>query len=127
MNFPEGAYPSPVTSINAPFTDIFRTVILFSVSVPVLSVQITVAQPSASTACNFRTITFFLTMRCTPIASVIVTTAGSPSGTAATARLTDARNISFAAMPCKVPVMKTTMQIMSAPMPMYFASCFIRL
>ena len=55
------------------------------VSVPVLSVQITVALPRVSTAGSFRMRTFRAAMRWTPIASAMVTTAGSPSGTTATA------------------------------------------
>ena len=58
-------------------------------SVPVLSVQITVAQPSVSTAGSRRTSTWRAAMRCTPMASAMVTMAGSPSGTAATASETD--------------------------------------
>ena len=70
------------------------TVILFWVKVPVLSEQITVAQPRVSTDGNRRTIAFRRIIRCTPSASAIVTIAGSPSGMAATARLTPAKNIS---------------------------------
>src|SRR4029450_6064132 len=42
------------------------------VSVPVLSVQITVAQPSVSTAGNLRISTWRAAIRCTPNASAIV-------------------------------------------------------
>ena len=55
------------------------------VSVPVLSVQMTVAQPSVSTAGSLRIRTWRAAIRWTPIASAMVTIAGSPSGTAATA------------------------------------------
>ena len=65
-----------------------RTVISFFVSVPVLSEAITVAEPSVSTAARCRTIAFRRAMRCTPIESTAVTTAGRPSGTAATASAT---------------------------------------
>ncbi len=61
------------------------TVISFRVSVPVLSVQITVVEPSVSTAGRRRTRAPMRAIRCIPIASVIVETAGSPSGTAAIA------------------------------------------
>jgi len=46
-------------------------------------------------------------MRCTPIASAIVTTAGSPSGTAATASDTADRNTSNAPSPRTNPVIAT--------------------
>ena len=65
-----------------------RTVISFFVSVPVLSEAITLAEPSVSTAARWRTIALRRAMRCTPIESTAVTTAGSPSGTAATASAT---------------------------------------
>ena len=42
--------------------------------------------PSASTAGSFRVMAFRFAICCTPIASVIVTSAGSPSGMAATAK-----------------------------------------
>ena len=65
-----------------------RTVISFFVSVPVLSDAMTVAEPSVSTAARWRTMALRLAMRCTPSDSTAVTTAGSPSGTAATASAT---------------------------------------
>ena len=70
----------------------------FSVSVPVLSEQITEALPSVSTAGNRRMIARRAAMRRIPTASTIVTTAGSPSGMAATARLIESRNISSGSM-----------------------------
>ena len=63
-----------------------RAVISSLVSVPVLSEQMTETLPSASTAVRRRIRALRLTIRCTPIASEIVTTAGSASGTTATAR-----------------------------------------
>lgn len=63
-----------------------RTVISLRVSVPVLSEQMTVTDPSVSTAGSLRTIADRVAMCRTPRASVMVTTAGSPSGTAATAK-----------------------------------------
>ena len=56
------------------------TVILFNVSVPVLSQQTTVALPSVSTAGRLLTSAFFFAMRCTPSAMTMVDVAGSPSG-----------------------------------------------
>ena len=75
------------------------TVMRFSVSVPVLSEAITVALPSASTAGRRRMIACRRAIRCTPIANAIVTTAGSPSGTAATARLIPASAASAGGKP----------------------------
>jgi len=62
--------------------------------VPVLSVQITVVQPMVSTAERRRTMAFFRAMRMVPMARVPVITAGSASGTAATARLIPHKSIS---------------------------------
>jgi hypothetical protein len=64
------------------------------VKVPVLSEQITVTDPSASTAGNRRTIARRRDIRCTPIARVTVMIAGSPSGIADAARATAIMNIS---------------------------------
>ncbi len=65
------------------------TFILFSVRVPVLSLQIKLQLPKVSTACSLRTIALLLLIFCMPIAIIIVTTAGKPSGIAATAIATD--------------------------------------
>jgi hypothetical protein len=61
------------------------TVILFCVRVPVLSEQMTVTEPRVSTAGSLRMSALRLTMRWAPMASEKVWTAGSPSGTIATA------------------------------------------
>ena len=82
-----------VSSSSAPSAQ-RTTVIRFCVSVPVLSEQITWQLPSVSTACRCRMIARFAAMRRTPSARTIVTTAGSPSGIAATARLIAIMNIS---------------------------------
>jgi len=58
------------------------------VRVPVLSVAITVAEPSASTDDSFLTIALRCAIRLTPRASTTDKIAGSPSGTAATASAT---------------------------------------
>ena len=55
------------------------------VSVPVLSEQMTEAEPSVSTDESFLTTALRLAMRCTPSASTSDRIAGRPSGTAATA------------------------------------------
>ena len=70
------------------------TVMRFWVRVPVLSEQITPAQPRVSTAGSFFTMALCFTIRCTPRASTMVTMAGRPSGMAATARETAAMSIS---------------------------------
>ena len=75
------------------------TIISLRVSVPVLSVQMTLTEPNVSTAGSRRTMALRRAMRCTPMASVIVMIAGSPSGMAATARPTAARNMSSALNP----------------------------
>ena len=69
-------------------------VISFLVSVPVLSEQMTVTEPSVSTAGRRRMIARFCAMTRVPMASTMVTMAGSPSGMAATASPTTARKIS---------------------------------
>ena len=73
------------------------------VKVPVLSVHITVALPKVSTTGNFLTITFFLAMTLMPIANAMVTTAGSPSGIAATAKDTDILKSSSIKSASKLP------------------------
>jgi hypothetical protein len=60
-------------------------VISLRVRVPVLSVQMTDAEPRASTALSFFTSAWRFAMRWTPIASTTERMVGSPSGTAATA------------------------------------------
>ena len=75
------------------------TVIWLRVSVPVLSDATTVVEPSVSTAGRWRMIARRRAIRRTPIASAIVTTAGSPSGTAATARLMPASAASASGKP----------------------------
>ena len=59
-----------------------------AVSVPVLSVQITVTAPMVSEACNLRTRLFDLSMRRILRASAKVIAMGSPSGTAITISVT---------------------------------------
>lgn len=63
----------------------------FSVRVPVLSVAMTVTLPRASTAERRRTTALRRAILSTPRAKARVRTAGSPSGTAATARATAKR------------------------------------
>ena len=56
-------------------------VISFRVRVPVLSVQMTVVNPSDSTAASRRTSAPRLAMRCIPTARATVVATGKPSGT----------------------------------------------
>jgi hypothetical protein len=87
-----------------------RTVISFLVSVPVLSEAMTVAEPSVSTAARWRTMAFRLAMRCTPRERTAVTTAGRPSGTAATASATPRIRTSNSA---EKPVTSSTRRIVA--------------
>mmetsp|Transcript_38881 Transcript_38881/g.67262 ORF Transcript_38881/g.67262 Transcript_38881/m.67262 type:complete len:202 (+) Transcript_38881:628-1233(+) len=75
-----------VVSISgAPNRTILCTAILFSVSVPVLSEQITLTLPRVSTAGRDFTIALEPAMTLTPMAKVTVMQEGRPSGMAATA------------------------------------------
>ncbi len=74
----------PLTSSVCPDTQTKRAVIRFCVSVPVLSVQITVVAPSVSTEDSRFTRHRWRAMRCTPSASARVSVGSSPSGTLAT-------------------------------------------
>ena len=94
------------------------TVILFCVSVPVLSEQMTSQLPSVSTAGKCRMIARFAAMRRTPSAKTIVTTAGRPSGIAATARLMEIMNISSGSAFWISPIKKITAHIPSTKNPM---------
>ncbi len=87
---PTASYPVPVKLYSDPSKKISFTVISFLVIVPVLSEQITSTDPKVSTALSFLIRACFLAILCVPIAKEIVTTAGNPSGIAATASATDA-------------------------------------
>src|SRR5690625_913346 len=78
----------PLSSTSPPAVSTRRRVISLRVRVPVLSVQITEADPSVSTEPSFLTTAPRRANRCTPMASTRDRIAGSPSGTAATARET---------------------------------------
>ncbi len=101
---PAGSYPTPLTRDSTPPAAIRCTVISFWVSVPVLSVQMTMVLPSVSTAGSLRMIARRFAMRFTPMARVTVTTAGRPSGIAATASAMAALNMSLAASPRSTPM-----------------------
>ena len=80
----------------------------FSVRVPVLSEQMTVTEPSVSTAGSLRIRACRFSIRCAPSASAMVTTAGRPSGTTATAMLMAVMNISSQSSPSATPTTKMT-------------------
>ena len=92
---PSVPYPPPSTNQISPPRNASRAVIWFSVSVPVLSEQITDVDPSVSTECKRFTMAFCFAIFEIPIANVTVTTAGRPSGMAATARATAPRRASL--------------------------------
>ncbi len=85
----------------------------FSVSVPVLSVQMYVTDPSVSTAGSFRINACWRTSFRAPNASEIVTTAGNASGIAATASEMAVSSISIAGSPRSSPETNTTPEIAS--------------
>ena len=101
------------------------TVILFWVRVPVLSEQIIWVQPRVSTAVSLRMRACLFDMAVTPMERIIVTTAGSPSGMAATARAMAAMKVFSPVSPSTfheklwpeirndstIPIMNTAMQI----------------
>ena len=68
-----------------PYTQSRLTVILFMVSVPVLSEQMTEVLPSVSTDCICRMSAFFAAIFLAPCVKMSVTISESVSGTAATA------------------------------------------
>ena len=74
------------------------TVILFWVSVPVLSEQMVCVQPSVSTAESLRIIAWRLAILVTPSERTMVTTATRPSGMAATASETATIKVSSRAV-----------------------------
>ena len=82
----------------------------------------TEALPRVSTAGRRRMRAFFFTMRCTPMASTMVTMAGSPSGMADTARDTEVIKISSTGMPFISPTAKMTAQAARATKPRYLPS-----
>ena len=101
-------------------------VILFWVRVPVLSEQITPVLPKVSTAGMCRTMARCLASLLTPMASTMVTTAVSPSGMAATPRLTAMRNISNGSLCWSSPSRKMTPHTASTPSPRSFPVSFSR-
>jgi hypothetical protein len=90
--------------------------------VPVLSEPITVVLPNVSTAGSRRMIALRRAMRRTPMASVIVTATGSPSGTADTANATATRNMSSADSPSATPLANATSAATATATPMTLAN-----
>ena len=82
------SFPLAGFSSSRPGNAVSATLIWFLVSVPVLSVQITVVAPIVSVACILRTRLFVLSILLMLIASDSVTDIGSPSGTATTMSVT---------------------------------------
>ena len=78
----------------------------FCVSVPVLSEHTTLTHPNVSTLGRRFTMAFAFTIRETESASTIVTMAGSPSGTAATAREIAVISISPTSRFCRIAMPK---------------------
>ena len=78
-----------------PSIAISSTVILFCVSVPVLSEHITETEPIVSQASFFVTNAFILAIFCIVIARVIFIIVGNPSGTAATIKAIHTVNAVF--------------------------------
>ena len=80
---PSGLNETPSTSklmrlLLSSMRENFLTHISLVVSVPVLSLHITVVQPSVCTLGNFRTIAFSLAILLVPKAKHVVITAGKP-------------------------------------------------
>ena len=93
------------------------TFISLQVSVPVLSVHITCALPSVSTAGSLFTTARRCAIVFTPAESTTVTIAGSPSGIAATERLTEVMNISPTSIPLMSEKTNISAHIARAPLP----------
>ena len=113
-------YPLPLTSITLSFAYIFLTVIWFFVNVPVLSTHITSVLPKVSTEGSFLTKTFLFIIFWTPKAKEIVTTAGKPSGIAATAKLIAVTSISAAFPSLKTPTKNTIKLMKITAIPSHF-------
>ena len=98
--FPLLLYPLPsMSNILLLGNTIFFAVCSFTVSVPVLSLAITVQLPRLSTAFNFFTMTFFLAILVEPTVRAIVNASGSPSGIADTDKATTLKNIDLSGSP----------------------------
>ena len=112
----------PVTTVVPEAVTISWIVISERVRVPVLSEQMTEADPRVSTLVSRLTTALWRAMRCTPRARTTDRIAGSPSGTAATARDTPSRRASVTvwavrsgASASRVATTTTAMTITTAP------------
>ena len=102
------------------------TVISFLVKVPVLSEQMTLVEPSVSTAARRRTMAPRPAMRCMPTASAIVIATGSPSGTMETIWLMATMNTSAKGIPRSRPTESTTLTSAMAATTRYRPKCAMR-
>ena len=98
--------PHPCTAATPAGIHTSTTAISFRVSVPVLSVQMNVVEPSVSTASRWRTSAWRAAIRCAPIASDNVTVGSRPSGTTATVTPTANRKPSDAFVPTRREIRK---------------------
>ncbi len=89
---PSGSYPAPETVAVPEGVQAATTAISLQVSVPVLSVQMNVVDPSVSTDSRWRTSAWRAAIRWAPSASESVTVGRRPSGTRATVTPTAKRN-----------------------------------
>ena len=104
-----------------------RAVILFSVSVPVLSEQIAETEPSVSTDGSRLTMAFWAASARVPIEYIVVTTAGMPVGMAEIARAMPAMKIVSKVSPRLRPMMTIRMNARPARPAMMMvsrSSCF---
>ena len=103
-----------------------EAIISLWVSVPVLSVQMTETAPNVSMAGRRRTMAFLPAMALTPIAMVMVRTAGKPSGMAATDRpTTDMKVSEKSAFRMNTPKESRAAPINRMRMVNHFAKAFI--
>ena len=96
-----GSYPASLAMADPPGNHAVTTVIWFRVSVPVLSVQMKVVDPSVSTASRLRTSTCRCAICSAPHASERVTVGSRPSGTRATVTPMAKTNPSEAGFPSR--------------------------
>jgi hypothetical protein len=105
---PTGSYPTPSIAAEPSGVQTSSTDILFSVNVPVLSVQMKVVEPSVSTDSSLRTSACRAALRCAPIASASVTVGSKPSGTRATVTPTANKKPSLSRIPTSTAIIRNT-------------------
>ena len=104
-------------------------VILFRVSVPVLSEQMAETDPKVSTDGSRLTIAFWAASTRVPIEYMVVTTAGIPVGIAEIARAMPAVKITMKSFPCTKPIISISRKVTPARLAMMMvsrSSCFWR-